>query len=212
MPANTDRKYKRIVSYIEDQVGADVNRDLLKMALVDDDLDGLAVDLGQIGGSSQSAVDVANQIDQIQSILSEDIITVSDDGNLEIASWNAGTLPTEQQSPVSIEDSTGSQIDPVNQSDTVPVTAVDSGIGSGNAASVDLGSLRSDVDIHVDTSGDATLTVEVSKDGGTWRTFEELSYTGASEGMEQFTTTYKHMRAYLDQNRNLVEISAKGVN
>jgi len=184
MPANKRRKYSRIVSYIEDQVGADVNRDLLRMSLVADDLGGLSIALDEISGQAQSAVDVANQIDQIQNTLSSQTITVTDDGNLAIATlpepidvsasevdvdlnsqtigsltvtddgslaisslpepidasgseidvdlnsqtlspltitddgnlsvatWDAGTLPTEQQTPVGVEDSTGAQIDP----------------------------------------------------------------------------------------------------
>lgn len=43
MPANSERKYQRVISYIEDEVGADVNRDMLKVALSDQDITPLVV-------------------------------------------------------------------------------------------------------------------------------------------------------------------------
>lgn len=110
-----------------------------------------------------------------------------------------------------VTDSAGTQIDPLQQGDATPSTATDSGTGSSNAAKLDLGDLRTNVDIHVDTSGDATLTVEVSKDNSTWRTFDTVSYSGASQEIEQYDTAYQHIRAHLNQNRTLVEMSAKGV-
>lgn len=94
--------------------------------------------------------------------------------------------------------------------DTDPISATDSGTGSANAAQLDLGSLRKDVDVHVDTSNDATLTVEVSTDASTWRQFDTVSYTGASTAMEQYEVAYQHVRAHLNQNRNLVELASKG--
>lgn len=124
----------------------------------------LARNIQQFGGEPQSAVDVADRIDQIFGALSSQgndsmlvdsnnaldvsaaTVTITDDGNLAIASlpepldvsgaevdvdiasqtasplavagtvdvsaYNGGTLPTEQQSPVGVEDSTGTQINP----------------------------------------------------------------------------------------------------
>ena len=95
-------------------------------------------------------------------------------------------------------------------SQSTPKHDQDSGTGSGNAAELQLGATRSVVDIHVDTSGDATLTVEVSTDGSTWRRLDTVSYTGASQYIEQYDTAYPHIRAYLNQNRTLVEMAAKG--
>lgn len=94
--------------------------------------------------------------------------------------------------------------------DTDPISATDSGTGSANAAQLDLGSLRKDVDVHVNTSGDATLTVEVSTDASTWREFDTVSYTGGDVRMEQYEIAYRHVRAYLNQNRTLVELASKG--
>lgn len=91
-------------------------------------------------------------------------------------------------------------------------TTQDDGTGASNAAVMDLGSDRTLVDIHADTTGDAMLTVEVSKNGdfsGEERTFDTVSYKGASQEIEQYETAYRYLRAYLDQNRNLVEMSVK---
>lgn len=92
------------------------------------------------------------------------------------------------------------------------IDAQDSGTGSGNAAKLTLGPLRRLVDLHVDTSGAATLTVEVSTDGTNWRTFDTVSYSSATQEVEQYDVAWEYVRAYLDSNRNLIEASAKGVN
>lgn len=90
-------------------------------------------------------------------------------------------------------------------------TDTDDGTGMGNAAKLDLGGHRDNADIHVDTTGDATLTVEVSKNNTDWRELDTISYSGDSQQIEQYNTQYRYIRAYLNQNRNLVEISAKEV-
>ena len=132
----------RTVEYIQDIVGADVPRDLIKVALVAQDLGQLDVsaaevdinlnnqslsqvasNIEQIGGQAQSAVDVANKIDQINAALASvgndslrvtspnpldvsaaevdvDIatqsltpLTVTDDGSLSLAEYTGGNLP-----------------------------------------------------------------------------------------------------------------------
>ena len=132
----------RTVDYIQDIVGADVPRDLIKVALVAQDLGQLDVsaaevdvnlnnqslaqvasNIEQIGGQAQSAVDVANKIDQINAALASvgndslrvtspnpldvsaaevdvDIatqsltpLTVTDNGSLSLAEYTGGNLP-----------------------------------------------------------------------------------------------------------------------
>lgn len=117
----------------------------------------------------------------------------------------------EQETPVAVENTAGAQVDPLDQSDAAPITATDSGTGSENAAELDLGALRSALDIHVDTSGAAQLTVEVSADGETWRPFDSVDYSGAATEVEQYETSYRYVRAYLDSSRNVVEVASKGV-
>ena len=88
MPEPNPKVPENTVGYIEDQIGADVPRDLIKVALAaqdlgqldvsaaevdvnvtDQTLNNLAANVEQIGGQAQSAVDVATKIDQLQSAL-----------------------------------------------------------------------------------------------------------------------------------------------
>jgi len=198
--------------------------------------------LKEIGGQTQSAVDVADKIDQIEDALASvgtdemrvvspnpldvsaaeidvDIatqslspLTITDDGAFAINAYNGGTLPVEQQTAVKVEDTTDTTIDPFDQADTEQINGSDSGTGSANAAQLSLGDFRKDVDVFVDTSGDATLTVEVSEDGGTtWRELDTVSYTGASTEVEQYSTVFGDIRAYLNQNRNEVVAVSRGI-
>jgi hypothetical protein len=103
----------------------------LRVTLDTDDLQSaLDQNIEAFGGAPQSAVDVADRINQLFGALASQAgdsllvdsnnaldvsaatVTVTDDGALAIDAYNGGTLPTEQQSPVGVEDSGGSQIDP----------------------------------------------------------------------------------------------------
>lgn len=92
-----------------------------------------------------------------------------------------------------------------------PIVDDTSGDGSGNAATLDLGPIRQAVDVFVDCSGAATLTVEASFDGSTWRTFDTVDYSSATTSMEQYDIAYPHVRAYLDTATNTVEVASKGL-
>jgi hypothetical protein len=109
-----------------------------------------------------------------------------------------------------IEDPSGVLVDPREIAGSDPVTDTDSGTGASNAAQLDLESVRTIVDFYVSTSGAATLTVEVSTGGNTWREFDTVDYTSATSEVEQYETGYRFVRAYLDQNRTVIEASAKG--
>jgi hypothetical protein len=124
--ARTDRKFTQIIDRIEEQPGTDLNRDLLKVALTAVDVASVDQNITEIGGQAQSAVDVANQIDRIEAALASsggDQLRVDlenyNGNNLPttLEANNAGTLQVEQQSPVGIEDSTGSQVDPLDTGD-----------------------------------------------------------------------------------------------
>ena len=230
----TDRKYKNIVDRVDDQVGADISRDKLEVAIAAVDVAGFKQNLTQVGGEPQSAVDVANKIDKLEDALASvgndelrvDIggsgnldvdlaensfgtITVTDDGSLAISAYNGGTLPTEQQSPVGVEDSNGTQIDPLSNSDVSSVT--DSTSTAATNVPLQLGEYRKDVDWFVDVSGSATLTVEVRVSGGTWRQFDTVSYSSATTEVEQYSTSFAEIRARVDSNLNTLEGSAKGI-
>lgn len=73
MPSNARRKNRQIIEFIENEIGADIPRDVKKTALaeVDEPLasDGLPSSIDTIGGAPQSAVDVADAIDRIRAAL-----------------------------------------------------------------------------------------------------------------------------------------------
>jgi hypothetical protein len=110
-----------------------------------------------------------------------------------------------------VQDPGGTLIDPRKIAASDPVTDTDSGTGASNAAQLELGPVRKTVDFYVETSGSATLTVEVSTGGTTWREFDTVSYSGLTSEVEQYETSYRYVRAYLNQNRTIIEASAKGV-
>lgn len=100
MSSNSQRKYQRRIDFIEDFIGADVSRDLIEVALVSQDISQLTNNIDQIGGADQSAVDIADKIDQLEDALDS---VGSDELRVLLEGNNAGTLPVEQQSPVVIE-------------------------------------------------------------------------------------------------------------
>lgn len=95
MPANEDRKYTQIIDYVVDQVGADVDRDLLKVAIgAQDDPSTLDQNIKSIGGTDQSGGDL---IAALQSVSADDelrlrLFAEDDSGNLsEIQGEELGT-------------------------------------------------------------------------------------------------------------------------
>jgi len=95
MPANEDRKYTQIIDYVVDQVGADVDRDLLKVAIgAQDDPSTLDQNIKSIGGTDQSGGDL---IAALQSVSADDelrlrLFAEDDTGNLsEIQGEELGT-------------------------------------------------------------------------------------------------------------------------
>jgi len=85
--------------------------------------------------------------------------------------------------------------------------------GTVGAVSLETGKLRSDVDLWIDVSGSATLTVEVSTTGD----FDGEEHEVLTEGFDtetdlrQFDFAYPYVRAYVDANLNELEIVASGV-
>jgi hypothetical protein len=90
-----------------DVSAAEVDIDIATQSLAQ-----VATNLEQIGGSAQSAVDVADKIDQIEDALASvgsDSLLVDSNNALDVS---ATTVPVEQQTPVGVEDASGTQIDP----------------------------------------------------------------------------------------------------
>lgn len=166
----------------------------------------LATDLQEVGGQAQSAVDIAAVLDALENAL---------------ASVGTDTLQTEQQSPVGVEDTTGTQIDPVASGDASQVSATTAASGAANAASIDLGQVRNDVDVFYDVANDnGSIEVEVSTDNATWRPFTTVASgdipTGGEQAFVQIDTAYRYVRAYAggayaDADINTIEAVTRGI-
>lgn len=158
-------KYRRTVDYVEDSVGSDIRRDLMKVAIVSQDVTLLSTAIEQIGGQAQSAVDVAARIDALAAALASnggDLLRVEQQTPVGIENTSGtqidplaagnqpldvsgATVPTEQQTPVGVENSSGTQIDPATAGDVSEVEAAlqthdqavanDASLASGSALS-----------------------------------------------------------------------------
>jgi len=132
------RQYRRTIDYIENMVGADVPRNLLRVAISEQDLGALDVSAATVPTEQQTPVQLedssgttidpltageqpldvsASEVDVDINTQTASPLTVTDDGALAINAYNGTTLPTEQQAPVSVEDSSGNNIDPSVASD-----------------------------------------------------------------------------------------------
>lgn len=134
---------------------------------------------------------------------------------VEIGTWNAGTLPiqedtpldvsgatvpTEQQTPIALEDVNGSSS-----------SATTNSTGSGSAAAISIPDGRTTVTGAWDVSGSATVTIEVSPNGGTdWYQEHEASPGSAETGTHTFETGFDDARIHVDQNLNSASVGAKG--
>ena len=69
------------------------------------------------------------------------------------------------------------------------------------------------VDVAVDTTGTATLTVEFSRSGEfageEWTV--DVAYDDAEEIIEQFDPAHQYARAQVDANLNRLEVVSRGV-
>lgn len=184
------------IDALEDAL-ASVGSDQLQTALVD--RAGRNLGKTRLMDSSETLVDPATES------------TLSSELSREIATWTAGTLPVEQQTPVGVEDTTGSQVDPLDSSDRTSVSDVSTSTGAANAARVDLGDHRAFVSVGWDLSGAATITVEGSNDGGsTWHPIRQFSpSSGEIDGVD-LTAGWQEVRVYADSNLNEVNIAGKG--
>jgi len=107
------------------------------------------------------------------------------------------------------QDSGGVLIDPLAVQEASEVTASTSTATTN--ISLSLGAFRKAVDIFADVSGSATLTVEVRKSGGSWRTADTQDYSSATTELEQYSFAYPEVRASIDQNLTELEAVGRGV-
>jgi hypothetical protein len=132
-----------------------------------------------------------------------DTVDISDDQSREIGKAR-------------VMDSTGTLVDPLDSADlplnvdTVPTAASTNDTGSNNAASIDAAGL-SELEVLYDTTGSATITVEVSQDSTNWYERATFSPSSAVNLAEHLPIGIRYVRAYADSNLNELEISAKGV-
>jgi hypothetical protein len=107
-----------------------------------------------------------------------------------------------------LQDSGGVLIDPAKELPSI-ITDTTTATGSGSAAELQLGNRRSAFDVAYSLTGSATVTVEVSSDGATWRTHTVKD--DDTDGTLTEDTAFEYVRAYADANLNAIELSAKGV-
>lgn len=100
---------------------------------------------------------------------------------------------------------------PVDTSDKQQIK--DSTTSAGTWISLDLGDVKNGVDIAVDTSGAATLTIQVSTTGdfgGEQFEVRTIDYSSAVVNLEQFTFRHQYVRCKADANLNDLEMVARG--
>jgi len=137
---------------------------------------------------------------------SEALITDTNPFPTGVRAWNAGTLPVQEDTPLDVSAATVSQT--TDSTDAGPYT--DRVNTAGSNATISPGRHGQPVTIVADTSGTATLTVEVSVDGGTTWDAYTVSIGGA-EGVKEEVSGFGDVRASVDQNLNALSISAKGL-
>lgn len=103
-------------------------------------------------------------------------------------------------------------------SGTEPIDDTTSVTGSADAAEVETGDFRKDVDIYFSaTTGNDDIIVQVSNDAITWRTVQQLNVaSGGESDLAQFNFAWRYVRAYpgggfADSEINEVTVSAKGL-
>jgi len=124
----------------------------------------------------------------------------------DVRAWNASTLPIQEDTPLDVSAATVSQT--TDTSDAGPYA--DRVTATGTYAMISPGRHGQPVTIVADTSGTATLTIEVSVDGGAnWDAFTVS--IGGAEGVKKEVSGFGDVRASVDQNLNALALSAKGV-
>jgi len=217
-PGGATRSYTQTIDLVQDIVGSDIPRDLLRVAIVSQDVDNFASDISTFGGQAQSAVDVAARIDAIHAALASqggDSLRVALQSNnlgnltvdlaaqsvgnlgvdlaaqsvgnlgVDLAAQSVGNVGVEQQTPVGIEDSTGTQIDPLTQAVLASVAGDQLRVDIENAqpteqtnqiaAAADIsGGVSQKIDkrdftVYVENTGSASIDISLaySPDGAT---------------------------------------------
>lgn len=94
------------------------------------------------------------------------------------------------------------------------INASTTNAGSANATSLDLERMRKDVDLSVNVSADALVTLEVSTDGsfdGEEKQADTVTYSGSSTDFRQYDIAYQHVRAFANASVNELELVSRGI-
>lgn len=181
MGARDKKARNNVINRLEDLVGADIPRDLLKVAIVAQDNDELTVQLVDSSGDPvnptssrleealesigsdelrvQLIDDSGDPIDPASTELEDTLTSVgTDELRVSLQANNAGTIPVEQQSPVSIEDTQGAEVDPLTQevfasvdNDQLVVTSNDNDQGTLDGVTVPSNG-RKEIDLYAEGS------------------------------------------------------------
>lgn len=169
------------VAYIEDMIGADINRDLLKVAISSQDIGELTVNnptgrkvsiaLDEVGGQSQSSKDIAQLIEDISTLTAAldsnnaDVLRVTDTNggpnkDVDIVEQSVGNIQTDIQAynagnlPTEVADRSANTYQLASSED----------ISSGVSQSL---SDNESFTLFLNANGSIEVTVSLSPDGGT---------------------------------------------
>jgi len=115
MPKNEQRKYTNVVDYVQDSIGADVSRDVIKVAIAAQDLSSLDINLDEIGGKNQSSGDLLSVLESIGGDEIRVRVFDSNDNEVNPAGQvleNALSSNGTDEFRVELFDSAGNQVDP----------------------------------------------------------------------------------------------------
>lgn len=140
-------------------------------------------------------------------------VEVDDQGRIELgADIDIGNLNLLNQADSVINPATEGTLSGLLQtSDKQQIT--DSTTSTATWISLDLGDVRNGVDVAVDISGSATLTIQVSTTGdfaGEEFEVQTIDYSSAVVSLEQFEFRHQHVRCKVDANLNNLEMIARG--
>lgn len=217
-------RYQSAIAYLADLVGADVARNLIRVTLVDEEIDAATEStLSDVAAALASNGSDELQVDQQSPISLEDsggsAIDPATETTLallaEALESNANdVLQTTPTAPTGIADSSGTQIDPFDAGSIGPL---EQSTGVADPGQIDLGPYIHAVDVFLDLSAvNADWIAEVSQDGINWRELARVVQADLVTGGAyfQFDTTFRYARSrYLGAEGDVTthETSAKGV-
>lgn len=140
MAENASRKYRRVIDYVEDEVGVDIPNDVKRSAIAQVDIDPgdeLPINLTEIGGTAQSAANLLAILaseggDEVRVVSPNPLDASAAEIDVDLNTQSLSELAVEQQTPVGIEDTTDTQINPDQSPDYPATVAQQDLIGTGD--------------------------------------------------------------------------------